>query len=159
MPVLWPRSKGQCFPSHWNGNSYRAARPLGYSILVEIIADLSRPLLGPDFLWASSLSVDLKQAPGGHRDLPFRPFGSCQDIYSSPWCHLKLHLSVWYTVLRVPDSTVPKFSQPSTKHGVEHFIITEGPPIHAHARRLPPDKLALAKTKLICKYGGPGDSP
>ena len=28
---------------------------------------------------------------------------------------------------------VPKFAQPTTKHGVEHFISTRGPPIHAHA--------------------------
>ena len=47
-----------------------------------------------------------------------------------------------------PYITVPKFSLPSTKHGVEHFIITECPPIHAHARHLPPYKLALDKAEF-----------
>ena len=40
------------------------------------------------------------------------------------------------------------FAQPSTKHSVEHFITTKGPPVHAHTRRLPPDKLALAKAEF-----------
>ena len=47
-----------------------------------------------------------------------------------------------------PDITVPKFTQSSTKHGVEHVIDTKGPPVHAHARRLPPDKLALARAEF-----------
>ena len=46
------------------------------------------------------------------------------------------------------DITVPKFAKPATKHGVEHFISTRGPPVHAHACRLPLDKLILAKKEF-----------
>ena len=47
-----------------------------------------------------------------------------------------------------PDITVPNFAQPTTKHGVEHFITTKGPPVHAHARRLPPGKLETARAEF-----------
>ena len=47
-----------------------------------------------------------------------------------------------------PDITTPNFTQPQVKHGVEHFIPTNGPPVHARARRLPPDKLASAKAEF-----------
>ena len=42
----------------------------------------------------------------------------------------------------------PTFRRQSTAHGVEHFISTTGPPIHCHARRLPPDKLLAAKKEF-----------
>ena len=41
-----------------------------------------------------------------------------------------------------PEITTPNFVQSSTKHGVEHYITTKGPPIYALAHCLPPDKLA-----------------
>ena len=47
-----------------------------------------------------------------------------------------------------PDITTPNFVQSPTKHGIEHFITTKGPPVHARARRLPPDKLAAAKSEF-----------
>jgi len=31
------------------------------------------------------------------------------------------------------------------KHGMEHYITTTGPPVHAHARRLDSAKLAIAR--------------
>jgi hypothetical protein len=42
---------------------------------------------------------------------------------------------------------VQQFSS-SNKHGVEHFILTEGLPIFAKARRLDPDKLNAAEEKF-----------
>ena len=47
-----------------------------------------------------------------------------------------------------PAITTLNFVQQPTKHGVEHFITTKGPPVHARARRLPPDKLAAAKAEF-----------
>ena len=45
-----------------------------------------------------------------------------------------------------PDILVPKFSEPTAKHGIVLQIPTTGRPVFAKARRLPPDKLAAAKT-------------
>ena len=44
-----------------------------------------------------------------------------------------------------PAITKPRFDLKSPKHGVECFIETSGPPLHSHARRLPPNKLKAAK--------------
>ena len=42
----------------------------------------------------------------------------------------------------------PSFLQPTLKHGVTHFINTEGPSAHATARRLPQEKLTVAKAEF-----------
>ncbi len=47
-----------------------------------------------------------------------------------------------------PNITTPNFTQTPCRHGVEHHIITKGPPVHARARRLPPDKLAAANAQF-----------
>ena len=52
-------------------------------------------------------------------------------------------------------------------HGVQHFITTTGPSVHAKARRLPPDKLAIAKQEfsemekmgIVRKSNSPWSSP
>ena len=66
-----------------------------------------------------------------------------------------------------PSITTPIFTPSSVKHKVEHFIPTKGPPVHARARRLPPDKLAAAKAEfdsmeemgLIRRSSSPWASP
>ena len=47
-----------------------------------------------------------------------------------------------------PSLVTPTFSNTSTKHGVEHFISTTGPPVHSRFRRLTPSKLRLAKAEF-----------
>ena len=34
------------------------------------------------------------------------------------------------------------------KHQIKHYIVTQGPPLHAHARRFLPDKLIAAKAEF-----------
>ena len=47
-----------------------------------------------------------------------------------------------------PDLLVPKFHFTSPKHPVCHHIVTRGPPVHARARRLDAEKLAVAKSEF-----------
>ncbi|XP_034076551.1 uncharacterized protein LOC117549069 [Gymnodraco acuticeps] len=47
-----------------------------------------------------------------------------------------------------PDLTLPTFSTLTTKHGVEHHVSTEGPPVYARARRLNPSNLAEARAEF-----------
>ena len=77
-------------------------------------------------------------------------------------------INIFYTLLaEFPTITTPIFTPSSVKHKVEHFIPTKGPPVHAHARRLPPDKLAAAKAEfdsmeemgLIRRSSSPWASP
>ena len=66
-----------------------------------------------------------------------------------------------------PDLTTPTFSRPTTAHGVEHYIPTTGPPLHSRARRLSPDKIALAKAEfqkmedlgIVRRLNSPWSSP
>ncbi len=47
------------------------------------------------------------------------------------------------------NSWSPRFKSTDTnKHGVEHHIITEGPPLHARARRLDAEKRSVAKSEF-----------
>ena len=39
------------------------------------------------------------------------------------------------------------------KHGVEHYIPTKGPPTHARARHLAPDKLRISKEEFQKREG------
>ena len=108
---------------------------------------MSRPLLEADFLWANSLLVDLK----GKCLINAETFLSVplhQALFLPSHLHDILTSTNQYDILLTDfqDIMVPKFAQPTTKHGDEHFILTRDPPVHAHC--LPPDKLALAKKEF-----------
>ena len=47
-----------------------------------------------------------------------------------------------------PELVTPTFELENPKHGVKDFIITHGPPVHAQARRLPPEKLKPTKEEF-----------
>ena len=47
-----------------------------------------------------------------------------------------------------PALITPKFNPEKPKHAVQHYIITTGPPIKSKARRLHPEKLAIAKSEF-----------
>ena len=49
---------------------------------------------------------------------------------------------------KYPEITSADFTKTQTKHGVLHFIPTKGPPVQAKARRLSPEKLAIAKQEF-----------
>ncbi|KHJ40019.1 hypothetical protein D918_09946 [Trichuris suis] len=68
---------------------------------------------------------------------------------------------------KFPAITTPQFTTVNPKHGMQRHIPTTGPPLYARARRLPPDKLRLAKTEfrkmeelgIIRRSGSPWASP
>ena len=47
-----------------------------------------------------------------------------------------------------PNILTPTFSNPTARHGVVHYIPTDGPLIHSCARRLLPEKLAIARDEF-----------
>ena len=113
------------------------------------IADVSQPLLGADFLRAHSLLVDVK----GRRLVHSETFESINLRHAAePAPHLD---SVTFSnneyakiLADYPDILTPQFQSAAPKHGVMHHIPTTGPPLHARARRLPPDKLQQAKDEF-----------
>ena len=92
-----------------------------------IIADVTHPLLRAYFLRSNSLLVDLK----GKRLMDVVTFHSASLWQTTaPGPHLD-----WYDMLlaEFPDITTLNFVHSPTKHGIEHFITTRGPPVHAWA--------------------------
>jgi hypothetical protein len=139
-----------------NGTSIRTFGTRAVSFVINscsytwsfVIADVGRPLLGADFFCHHGLLVDIK----GRQLVDATTFttsplreavGPAQRLYTVSTDHPFANL-----LAQFPDLTTPTFSRPSTTHGVEHYIPTTGPPLHSRARRLAPDKLALAKSEF-----------
>ena len=110
-----------------------------------ILAEVKTPLLGADFLQTHGLLVDLQS----QRLVNTTSFTSSTLKQSNQPALCLHHVASDDTYKQILDEfpaiTRPEFSSPSVHHGVEHFIPTTGPPVHARARRIPPDKLAVAK--------------
>ena len=113
------------------------------------LADVKRPILGADFFIAHGFLIDLKGKRLLSRDqmsialqnsntslsLSGLTFPS-QDRYSS-------------ILQEFRDILTPTFDSDVNKHGIEHHIITTGPPTHARARRLDTEKLAAVKKEFL----------
>ncbi|XP_061887393.1 uncharacterized protein LOC133638619 [Entelurus aequoreus] len=114
-----------------------------------VSAKVSTPLLGADFLFANKLLVDVRNRRLVHAET----FGSfpCEHSDTAP-TKLSSALSpaddFSHLLKEFSDITAPTFSSTSAKHGVSHYISTNGPPVHAKARRLDPHKLSIARAEF-----------
>lgn len=97
------------------------------------VAEVSQPLLGADFLRAHSLLVDVK----GQRLINPSDFTSINlhSITTAAPPHLDAIASADDEFAKLlaefPEITTPAFDNPTPKHGVNLFIPTKGPPVHA----------------------------
>ena len=117
-----------------------------------VIANVSHPLLGDEFSRANTFLVDL----GGKKvvDRPTQTYHAVPLQRSTSIAPQLDAISVGYSyanlLSKYLEITTSTFLSPTVKHGIEHYISTTGrpTPIHAHARRLASDKLAVAKAEL-----------
>ena len=114
-----------------------------------VIAAVAVPILGADFLCANRLLVDVSNG----RLIDCVSFSTYPCTLGGPepvaLANMLAVGSVYQRLLaEFPDLTVPAFSAAVTKHGVEHFIPTVGPPVFARARRLDSAKLAIAREEF-----------
>ena len=113
-----------------------------------VLADVSRPILGADFLRQSNLLVDIAR----ERLIDAHTFYSTHAKTSrepavglsfvAPPCPYRSLLESF------PSLTTPCFKRSEVKHDVKHHIVTEGPPVFARPRRLSPEKLQVAKKEF-----------
>jgi hypothetical protein len=107
------------------------------------IADVHRSILGADFLRVHGLLVDLANKRlirleslsiinGIIKEVPTNVCNITRASRPNEFARL---------LQGRPELVTPTFSLDSPKHGIWHFIVTHGPPIHAQARRLSPEKL------------------
>lgn len=113
------------------------------------IADVTRPILGADFFITHSLIIDLK----GKRLLSLDNCSTvlkntCTDNFVAGLSSAQ-HNAFSDILKQYPDLLTPHFDSKINKHGVEHHIITSGPPVHARVRRLNPQKCAAAKAEFL----------
>ena len=118
-----------------------------------LLAPVSTPILGADFLRHFSLLVDI----AGKRVLDAVSLDSLSSLPpSSDSVHLCAHLSAAPTSIRKILADFPEvfssdgFTASDPKHRVFHDLPTvPGPPVFAKARRLDPEKLASAKAEFL----------
>ena len=134
---------------------------------VFIVADVQQPILGADFLATFALApnhrdgtvicLDTLEVVARSVALPVPPpnASSINEISASLDPRFDSILDDY------PEITTPSFKLKEVSHGVEHHIPTDGQkPIQARARRLCPEKLAVAKAEIeklvelgVCKRG------
>ena len=112
-----------------------------------VIADVRQSILGADFLRKHGLLVDIKnQCLVRHDDLSIirgKPAREMPRISK-----IGVQMNRFDKLLQNrPVLTTPAFHKKRPAHGVQLHISTTGPPLYARPRRLPPDKLAMAKKK------------
>nr|XP_057908117.1 uncharacterized protein LOC131104680 [Doryrhamphus excisus] len=114
-----------------------------------VIASITVPIIGADFLCANGLLVDV----ANRRLIDAVSFATfpCKTGGLGPLTQANFLTSgdVFQRLLaEFPALITPSFSTADTLHGVEHFIPTRGPPVFARARRLDAAKLATAKEEF-----------
>ncbi|XP_064463405.1 uncharacterized protein LOC135374343 [Ornithodoros turicata] len=117
---------------------------------IFVIADLPHAILGADFLKFFDLLVDVrrKRLVDNSTTLSicgvpsaYSPIGSTFLLPSTSTRFSSL-LRDFPDVVRATPSPTP------ARHNVTHHIVTSGPPAHARPRRLPAERLAIAKREF-----------
>ncbi|GFY15154.1 hypothetical protein TNCV_1569681 [Trichonephila clavipes] len=112
-----------------------------------IIADVSSPIIGADFLKHFNLLIDLKKKR--LVDVETSLFTSCvfSNIVQPSILTLDANISFKNILSEYPDLSNPLISK-SASHGTVHHIITTGPPVTARPRRLHPKLYDAVKVEF-----------
>lgn len=125
---------------------------------IFVIADVSVPILGVDFLSHFNLLVDVKANKLIDKTTNVKSNATVSSIAQQP---PKLFINAVTDAFEkllseFPELTSVNEKMPSTENAkVFHYIETKGPPVHAKARRLTPEKLKIAQDefKYLVKMG------
>merc|ERR1739844_461506 len=132
------------------------------------IADVQQSILGADFLHSRGFLVDLKGRRIIQPDKLQIINGILKEVPSSICNITKANSNEFAKLLQGrPELTTPTFSLEAPKHGVKHFIVTHGPPVHSQSRRLSPEKLSptrqefhvLEELGIVRRSNSPHSSP
>ncbi len=115
-----------------------------------VVADVKTPILGADFLQHFGLSVDVgrKRLSDAVTHLSVNGIAS-QIISPSPTPLPREPANAFQAVLlEFPSLLRPQTGEHEVKHGVTHHLQTKGPPVKARTRRLPPERLKVARREF-----------
>ncbi|GFV94129.1 retrovirus-related Pol polyprotein from transposon 17.6 [Trichonephila clavipes] len=113
-----------------------------------IIADVSSPIIGADFLKHFNLLIDLKKKR--LVDVETSLFTSCvfSNIVQPSILTVDAKISFKNILSEYPDLSNPSLISKSASHGTVHHIITTGPPVTARPRRLHPKLYDAVKVEF-----------
>ncbi|GFX63056.1 retrovirus-related Pol polyprotein from transposon opus [Trichonephila clavipes] len=113
-----------------------------------IIADVSSPIIGADFLKHFNLLIDLKKKR--LVDVETSLFTSCvfSNIVQPSILTIDANISFKSILSEYPDLSNPSLISKSASHGTVHHIITTGPPVTARPRRLHPKLYDAVKVEF-----------
>ena len=122
-----------------------------------IVADVQSRILGADFLAKNYLAPNHRDANLINlKDYTILPAEHARGFKSVPVNFVSQIDDPYYSLLdKYPEICTPSFTIKDPKHGVKHHIPTSGNPVQSRARRLNPEKLAVAKAELekLCDLG------
>lgn len=114
-----------------------------------IVADVSRAILGADFLHHFNLTVNLKKSTIADQSTGLVIKGITHKRPSSGISTISSSQKYRDILNKFPNLTRPNLKTPDTKkHTVTHCIETKGPPVTERARRLAPALLEAAKKEF-----------
>lgn len=119
------------------------------------LADVMHPILGADFFQKERLGIDLWRRQLWDLDRSDWSWsrgvtpGGAESSICSISSSTSGHISIFRALLdEFPKIQCLDFHAKTNKHGVKHYVMTSGPPIHSRARRLDEAKLASAKAEF-----------
>ena len=131
---------GRCYHS-----IYIANRRFDYEF---IIADVKHRILGSDFLSDFYLAPNLRDATLLDLETFDTLPANFTEVVSHPILHVEANNRFYQLLDQFPAISTPSFTTKQPQHGVKHFIPTDGPPVQSRARKLAPDRLAIAKAEI-----------
>lgn len=117
---------------------------------VFVIADVSFPIIGADFLAYFNLTVDLAGQCLKDTTTDLTVLGSTSTVSVPAASLLDIDETSEYSTLlaEFPSLVQPTTGESPVKHSVTHHIVTSSQPVHAKPRRLAPDRLSTAKSEF-----------
>lgn len=114
-----------------------------------VVADVSHPIIGADFLRHFGLLVDLKKGKLIDNETGLRSNGRWDSLSNYHEIKTVVNDTQYHNLLsQYPSITNASTAVKKAKHAIVHVIETTGTPVSARARRLPPDKLDIAKREF-----------
>lgn len=128
------------------------------------IADVRYAIVGADFLRYFKLLVDIGRRRLVDHETSFFVSGIISKKTAiSPIFYKPTSNDFSKLLAGFPELTQPGNLEQPPKHSVTHHIVTTGPPVHCRPRRLPPEKLRIARMEFehLIKLGiaRPSSSP
>ena len=116
-----------------------------------VVADVSKPIIGVDFLDCYNLLVDVRNRRLLDGTTHLATLGQAvEDDCDLPCVKTVAGSSPYHEILsRFPEITRPGGAPTEVKHATKHHILTTpGPPVAQKPRRLAPDKFKAAKKEF-----------